>query len=49
MTASTYTALSLEFDHADHVATITLRQPETLNAMTRQLTLDLRDALDELS
>jgi 2-(1,2-epoxy-1,2-dihydrophenyl)acetyl-CoA isomerase len=49
MTTGTYTALSLEFDHADHVAIITLRRPETLNAMSRELTLDLRDALDEVT
>lgn len=49
MTTKTYTALSLEFDHVDHFATITLRQPETLNAMSEELTLDLRDALDEVT
>lgn len=45
MTTS-YATLTLDFDDAEHIATITLRQPETLNAMSRDLVLELRDALD---
>ena len=49
MAEQAYETLSLEFDDATHVATITLRRPDTLNAMSRDLTLELRDALDAVA
>lgn len=49
MTPGTYATLTVEFDDADHIATITLRRPETLNAMSRDLVLELRDALDAVA
>ena len=34
------------YDKADHIATIKLNRPRVLNAMNKQLWLDLRAALD---
>ena len=44
MTTGNYELLKLE--RADHVATITLNRPEKLNALSRQLYVELHDALD---
>ena len=44
-----YDLVSLDFDHEEHIATITLRRPETLNALSRELVLDLRGALGEVA
>ncbi|MDA1002721.1 MAG: enoyl-CoA hydratase-related protein [Chloroflexi bacterium] len=49
MGTATYATLTLDFADADHIATITLRRPETLNAMSRDLVLELRDALDAVA
>ena len=37
------------FDKSDHIATITLNQPETLNALTYDMVLRLREIVDEVA
>jgi len=37
------------FEKSNHVATITLNQPETLNALTYEMTLRLRQIVDEVA
>jgi len=47
MVKTSYEALKLERD--GHVAIITLNRPEVLNAINRQLTMDLHAAMDEIA
>jgi 2-(1,2-epoxy-1,2-dihydrophenyl)acetyl-CoA isomerase len=44
-----YEVVELEFADDEHIATITLNRPATLNAVTRQMAAELRSALDEVA
>jgi len=51
--ATTDTKSDTEFQHValerhDHVAVITLQRPDRLNALNRQMGLELHEALDQL-
>ena len=52
--ATTDTKSDTEFQHVaferhDHVAVITLQRPDRLNALNRQMGLELHEALDQLA